>query len=116
VSKECHPEIFADELAGIMLGYPTSKLTFAAIRQGGTNGEVAKTNVLTLSISTQVLIDACNLVLNHAKTNQDLILNSASESAGKLISSLQRDTVGATTKTVAASQKKTRVAKAVKGE
>lgn len=116
MSNEIFPEIFVDELAGILLGYPTSKLTFVAARQVGTSGAIEKAKVLTLSISTQNLLNACNMVLDHAKENQALIINGASESTEKLLASLHRVAVDTPEKTASVPQKKTKVVKAIKSE
>lgn len=91
MSKEQHPEIFADELSGMMLGYPVSKLTFSAAKQSGNDGAVEKNNVLTLTLSTHNLLSACKLILNNASDNQDLILSGASTSEEKLLALLQSE-------------------------
>lgn len=60
MSNEAPVEVYVDELGGIMLGHPVTKLTFISLRQD----ELDKTNnvppratqVLTLAISTQTLI------------------------------------------------------------
>lgn len=88
MSTEQPPEIFADELAGMMLGYPISKLTFAAARQGAPNGEIEKAQVLTLSIPTLSLLTSCKLILDNAAENQELIVGVASSSQEKLFAFL----------------------------
>ncbi|MEO6423619.1 MAG: hypothetical protein ABIR84_13355 [Candidatus Nitrotoga sp.] len=107
------PEIFADELAEIMLGYPISKLTFIAVKKFGTDGIIEKDQVLTLSIPTQSLLDACQMVLDNANRNQDFILNGASTSEGKLLKLLKNEAVSKT-KTSTVEKKPTKATKAIK--
>ncbi len=80
-----NPEIFADELSGMMLGYPVSKLFFSSASQEGAAGEIAKSKVLTLSIPTQSLLSACKLILDHAIENQELIHSAASVSEESIL-------------------------------
>jgi hypothetical protein len=116
VSNEQYPEIFVDELGGLMLGYPISKLTFVAARQVGADGAVVKNKVLTLSISTQSLLNTCKLVLNNARENQELILTGASTSEEKLLIALQNEAALTSTKAAAVAQKKDRAIKVIKSK
>lgn len=116
MNKEQYPEIFTDELAGIMFGYPISKLTFVAVKQVGTDGSAEKAKVLTLTIPTQSLINACNLVLDNARKNQKVILDGASASEAKLLESLQSEAVVSLTKTPTVTPKKAKAARVVKGK
>lgn len=116
MSKEQYPEIFADELAGIMFGFPISKLTFVAVKQVGADGAAEKAKVLTLTISTQALLNACNLVLDNARENQELILGGASASEAKLLESLQSGEAASLTKTSTVTPKKAKTTKAIKNE
>lgn len=116
MNKEQHPEIFTDELAGIMFGYPVSKLTFVAVKQVGDDGSAEKTQVLTLTIPTQSLINACNLILDNARMNQKVILDGASTSEAKLLESLRGDATVSLTETPTVMSKKAKTARAVKGK
>lgn len=84
-------EIYVDNLSGIMLGYPTSKLTFVTIRQDNPNNDPENlatgpgpVPVLTVTMSTQTLINVCNAVLGDIRVNQDALLI-ATQNATKLL-------------------------------
>jgi hypothetical protein len=114
VSNDLHTEIFADELGGILLSYPISKLTFVTAQQIGSGGDVEKIKVLTLTLSTQNLINACKLVLANARENQELILSSASVSEKKLLTLLQSETVATSNTSAPVAKKQPKTTKAKK--
>ena len=114
MDKEQYPEIFTDELAGLMLGYPISKLTFATVKQGKTDSSAEKVQALTLTIPTQSLLNACNLILDSARKNQGMILDGASTSEAKLLESLQNGAAASLTKTPTATPKKAKTTRVVK--
>lgn len=106
---EQYPEIFADELAGMMLGYPVSKLTFVTATQSGENGTIEKTKVLSLAIPTQSLLNSCKLILDNALENQELIISMASVSEEKVLAVLS--TVSAISQNTTEVKKKTKAPK-----
>lgn len=116
MNKEQYPEIFSDELAGLMFGYPISKLTFVAVKQVGADGSAEKAKVLTLSIPTQSLLNACNLIMDNARKNQEIILGAASASEANLLASLQSGTDIALTKKTTVASKKTKAVSRIKGK
>lgn len=113
MSKEQCPEFFADELGGIMLGFPMSKLTFSAIKNVGTDGSIDRANVITLAIPTQALFNACKAVMDKARHNQEMILGGASASEANLLVSLQSEPAVSLPKTSTVTKKKLRRPKAI---
>lgn len=105
MSENQFPEIYADELAGIMLGFPMSKLTFTSSRQLGSDGKVIKTNVLTVTISTQSLIKGLNFAHDYVQENKLGLLASASEASENISISIQKNMTPKVEKKVAAAKK-----------
>jgi hypothetical protein len=79
-----HLEVYVDQLGGIMLGYPTSKLTFVSLRQNQssdpTNAAPDQRHAVTVTIPTQSLMNACNAISKSIRENQDALLENAQES------------------------------------
>jgi hypothetical protein len=89
MSEQQIPEFYVDELSNIMLGYPTSKLTFSSIREIIKTGEGEKLNVLTIAIPTIMLVNACNFALSQVQANQSALIIAASEASENLSSAIQ---------------------------
>lgn len=91
-NKQC-VEIFADDIMGVMLGYPMSKLTFASSVQTEPNGKASKIPVVAITMSTQSMVTALNFVLEHVNMNKGSLMDSASESAGKMLNTLEQKAI-----------------------
>lgn len=94
--KAENPELYVDSLGGVMLGYPVSKLTFITVVQNGhsesdsepnDNTSVVKKDVVTLTIPTAALIDACQKILDNLQENKETLVL-AQEKTAKHIESL----------------------------
>lgn len=85
-------EVYVDDLGGIMLGYPTSKLTFVTLRQDSSidpaNPTPGQAPALTVTMSTQALINACNTILANVRSNQDVLVAATQKAAEVLTASL----------------------------
>lgn len=92
MSESTHLEVYVDQLGGIMLGYPTSKLTFVSLRQGQssdpTNATPDQRHAVTVTMSTQSLINACNAISKNISENQEALLENAQESTKLLAATL----------------------------
>lgn len=89
MSPEGIKEIYVDELTSLMLGYPISKISFSSTKQVTTVGDTKKTEVMTVAIPTNVLLQTCNFVVNHIQNNQEYLLNAAQENSKQLATLMQ---------------------------
>lgn len=89
MSKDVPVEIFVDDLGGIMLGQPISKLTFVSMQQNGDpDSTPLQTPRVVITMTTQALINACNVILKNVHENKGGLVISAESNLANLKSSL----------------------------
>lgn len=89
MSNEVPIEIFVDDLGAIMLGQPISKLTFVSMQQNGDPNDAPRQAArVVITMTTQALINACNVILKNVHENRDGLVVSAENNLTTLKSSL----------------------------
>lgn len=84
-------EIYVDEVTGMMLGYPMSKVSFATRRMmGSTNPQPVPALILTMS--TQTMIQMVDILTENIRVNESAILDAAGVSKDTLATWLENHT------------------------
>lgn len=60
-------EIYADEIDGVLVGYPVSKVRFVSTNSINNEGQPVSETVLMLAIPTDALIAGCKTIINNAE-------------------------------------------------
>lgn len=82
-------EIFADELDGVLVGYPISKIRFVSTMGIDDDGNQITEKVLTIAMPTEALIKACMEISKNAENDMGMLLEMAEESATSLRKAIQ---------------------------
>lgn len=93
-------EIYADDIDGVLIGYPMAKIRFNSTRGISENGEPIEETVLTVAIPLESLLKACRNIIDNAESDIDMLAKLAEGSVQGL-----RDSI---VKTVPALEKKSR--------
>lgn len=82
-------EFYADDIGGIMIGYPISKITFSSV-QHAEKDQVESRKVITLSMPTHALIKVCSAFIKSAEDNQDAIISAIKESELQILKTINK--------------------------
>lgn len=89
MSNEKPIEIYVDDLGGIMLGQPISKLTFVTMQQNGNpNDAPVQMPRVVVTMTTQALINACKTILKNIEANREILIEGAQQNLVTLTNSL----------------------------
>lgn len=71
------PEIYADGLSGVLVGYPTLKMTYHTVLSSG-NSEVRR-NCAVITMDVHAALDMAFDILESCKDNEEQLLHMASK-------------------------------------
>ena len=86
-------EIFVDELDGVLVGYPMSKLRFVSFRGSDDDGQPISEQVLMLTIPTNELISMANYIIKNAENDASALSKmsvSATSEFQKMIQQIEK--------------------------